>query len=343
MKVAELLAERHKNWAELQSLCMYMGGRSKRRMHADTIVRFAALYRAACADLALADAYQLPSNTVAFLHQLVAQAHNLLYRSRTFALREWVREVLFRVPQRIFGDRFLWITALLFFGLFIVSFLLARQSGEFAELKAGGKDNLTAMRDGFRQAPEYGLERTAIEGGGMAGFYVWNNTGIGLRCFSFGMLLFGFGGMFEVVFNAVHLGASFGFMSMQPEAGNFFTFVTAHGPFELTAVVLSGAAGMRMGFALVDTQGLTRGASLRKAGREAMPTMGLAILLFLGAAVLEAFVSRLFIPYWGKAAVSALCAGLLFFYLVILGMPREGAAAPAQTGDGTWESAVKAD
>ena len=39
---------------------------------------------------------------------------------------------------------------------------------------------------------------------------------------------------------------------------NFFEFVTAHGPFELTAIALAAAAGLRLGIGVFHTAGLTR-------------------------------------------------------------------------------------
>ena len=77
MKVADLIAARQPNWIELEHLCGKMG---KSSMPPEDVHRFSTLYRAACADLALAEAYQLPPNTVVYLHRLVARAHNQLYR-----------------------------------------------------------------------------------------------------------------------------------------------------------------------------------------------------------------------------------------------------------------------
>jgi uncharacterized membrane protein SpoIIM required for sporulation len=156
---------------------------------------------------------------------------------------------------------------------------------------------------------------------GMAGFYIFNNTSIGLRCFAFGML-FGIGGLYITVFNASFLGAAFGHMATVPQGDNFFHFITAHGPLELTAIVLSAAAGMRLGFSLIDTRGLARMASLRRAAKEAMPTMGAAMVMFLLAALIEGFLSPSAAPYWIKATVAVLSAGLLVFYFVVLGYPR---------------------
>ena len=70
MKVSDLLESRKTNWRELEALCKQLEGRSRRGMPAPLVAKFSALYRAACADLALADAYQLPVETVRYLHQL---------------------------------------------------------------------------------------------------------------------------------------------------------------------------------------------------------------------------------------------------------------------------------
>ena len=79
MKVADLLESRRQNWRELEQACNELEGfRIKRSMPAAKMVRFTSLYRAACADLALADSYQLPQYTVSYLHHLVGRAHNQL-------------------------------------------------------------------------------------------------------------------------------------------------------------------------------------------------------------------------------------------------------------------------
>ena len=121
------------------------------------------------------------------------------------------------------------------------------------------------LEDMYSGPPELGLADGGGMGNAMGGFYIWNNCGIGLECFAFGLLL-GIGGLYETIFNAVLLGTVFGFMARSPHAANLFHFVTAHGPFELTAVVLCAAAGMRLGFSVVAAHGLTRSESLRRAG-----------------------------------------------------------------------------
>lgn len=317
MKVADLLKSRRANWQALEKLCARLESSGGRKMAADTVARFAALYRSACADLALAEAYQLPADTVRYLHQLVGRAHNQLYRTRGFRWRSWAEELLFVLPRRLYRDNCLRLAFAVFWGLFILSMALAYFSPQFAN-DVLGKEFIDSLEQMYAQPIGQGSSHPHAF---MAGYYVQHNAGIGLQCFAAGLLL-GIGGLFATVSNAAILGAAFGYMATTSHSDNFFEFVTAHGPFELTAVVLAAGAGMRLGFSIVDTGGLSREASLRRAAREAVPAACLSITLFVLAAVIEGFVSPSALAYEAKAAVAAFSAGTLIFYFMVLGFHR---------------------
>jgi uncharacterized membrane protein SpoIIM required for sporulation len=288
------------------------------------VSRFGALYRAACADLALAFAYQLPQNTVHYLHRLVGRTHNQLYRSRKFEWAKWGEMLLFEVPKTIFRDRCVQIMFCVFWGLFILSAYLAYSKTawpDFAEqiLTQEGIQNLEEMY----KDPIDGNRRGGEENMMMAGFYTQHNTSIGLQCFTWGLLVVP--GMLVTMYNSISLGAAFGYMA-RPDVGeagdHFFHFVTAHGPFELTAIVLSAGAGLRIGLSWMMTGGLSRKASLAKTGRAVMPVMGAAIVMFFMAALIEGFLSPSAAPYWLKVMVAIISSSLLAFYFVVLGFPR---------------------
>ena len=317
MKVATLLEQRRQNWSELERLCVTMAGVRRRRVPAETVTRFAALYRAACADLALSDAYQLPPNTVQYLHQLVVRAHNQLYRSQRFDFHSWGRVLMVDVPQRLFRDRCVHLALLLFWTTFIGSAALAYYDPNWSV------DTLpAAMREQLEENFKEPLGARPSEANfQMAGFYIQHNTSIGLRCFAWGLLIVP--GLYETLTNALVLGAAFGYMGRPEviEGTHFFEFVVAHGPFELTAIALSAGAGLRLGLGWIRTDGLTRMKSLERAAVRAMPVMGTAMLLFFLAALIEGFVSPTALLYPVKAAIALFCSGLLMFYFVVLGYP----------------------
>jgi uncharacterized membrane protein SpoIIM required for sporulation len=328
MKVAELLEKRRQNWRELEQLCDQLRERRMSRMPPQLVVRFATLYRSACADLALADAHHLPGHMVQYLHRLVGRAHNQLYRSQRFNVSSWAHAIFVQVPQRIFHDGCVQLAFVLFWGLFLLAALLAYWEAawpDFAEqmLTAEALDRLRS--DFSQEITGRDPQLNAL----MAGFYIRHNTSIGLQCFASGLLVIP--GLVITMFNAAHLGACFGYMARPDvtEGANFFHFVTAHGPFELTAIVLSAAAGLRLGTAWIYTRGYSRGASLRRSTAEAMPLMGSAMLLFFMAALIEGFLSPSAAPYAVKIAVALLSSALLMFYFVVLGLPRR---VPRATG-----------
>jgi uncharacterized membrane protein SpoIIM required for sporulation len=340
MRVVERLARREATWRELDGLLIRLesrrlrrgappppevvwvedgaqpeaGGLSTGRAGAAEVVRLGELYRAACADLMLAEAYDLPRDTVAYLHALVARAHNAVYRARGFRFATWAGELFHSVPHRLRADPALRLSALVFYGVFVVFGLLAAARPGFAERVAG--DAFIEQLEQMYAAP-IGPDRRRDDAL-MAGFYIQHNASIGLQCYAWG-LSFGLGTLAVLFDNAKVLGAAFGYMARSPSAGHFYTFVTAHGPFELTAIVFSGAAGLRLGWGLIDTRGQTRLASLRREAARSLPTVGAAVFLFVLAAFLEGFVSASALPYPYKAAIALVSAALLIAYLALGG------------------------
>ncbi len=315
MKVAQLLERRRVGWSELETMCRELEKGRGRKLGVAGVLKFAKSYRSACADLALADAYQLPPHTVQYLHELVGRAHNQLYRSRLFQWRTWAHEMFTRVPTRILFDKAVWLAFAIFWGIFFAAMGLGYTSREFC-VQVIGEASMDTFVDNFSKPID---GRDFESSSFMGGFYVYNNASIGLQCFAAGLLL-GVGGLLITVSNALQLGTVFGYMFTTTSRDNFVEFVTAHGPFELTAIVLSAGAGMRLGFSIVATDGLSRMASLRRAVERAMPTAAAAVSLFCLAAVIEGFLSPSGAPYALKAGVALLSTAILFFYIVVLGL-----------------------
>src|SRR5690606_18745055 len=114
---------------------------------------------------------------------------------------------------------------------------------------------LEQMAESYREG--FSAGRNADADAAMAGFYVYNNIGIAFRCFATG-ILFGLGSLFFLVYNGLVIGTVFGHVAASGGGPNILAFVSGHSAFELTAIVISGGAGLRMGYSLIDTGGMTR-------------------------------------------------------------------------------------
>lgn len=215
MKVAQLLETRRQNWQELELLCDQFQRSRRSTLTSNSVTRFTDLYRAACADLALADAYQLPPDTIQYLHQLVGRAHNQLYHSRPFDLAYWGQVLLYDVPQKIFLDRCVHVAFCVFWGIFILSAVLAYSRTlwpTYAE-DVLGETMIAQLEESFRDPLRDRPYSTNVM---MAAFYISHNTGIGMKCFVGGLLIVP--GLFITLFNAGFLGASFGYMAQSRRA-----------------------------------------------------------------------------------------------------------------------------
>lgn len=324
--LAETVQRRRLEWSKLEQALKQISARSLRGLPGERVAEISDLYRSACADLAMAEQYKLSPETVSYLHALVGKAHNSIYRSRRFQVHLWWDIVFRQAPQQIFRDHCVHICGLLFFGVFALSTYLAYDETSFPGFaeRVLGAEQMEGMESNFQDV-EFGRDiETNL---GMVAFYIQHNTGIGLQCFAMGPLIIP--GLYTTGYNACVLGSSFGYMARSSTSGgdNFLEFVVAHGAFELTAIALAAAAGLRIGTGWLFTRGMTRIASMQMRAIEAIPVMSASGILFFLAAMTEGLLSPSGVPYLFKAAWGMFSSGLLMFYFVVLGYPSEEKSA----------------
>lgn len=277
--------------------------------------RLATLYRAVCEHLALAQARAYPVHVAERLEDLAQRAHRLIYRQHELGWRRLVRFFLAEVPAALRAQRrYVWLAAALFYGpaLLIGLTTWLDPSQVLTLMDAGTATHFEQMYD--RSDESIGRTRGADTDWRMFGFYIRHNIGIGFQCFA-GGLLAGVGSVFFLVFNALQIGGVAGFLTARGHGPVFWSFVASHSPFELSAIVISGAAGLMLGHSLLSPGRWRRTQALARAGQASVPLVGGAIVLFLIAAALEAFWSSApWVPPPAKYATSALGWVLVWAY-----------------------------
>jgi uncharacterized membrane protein SpoIIM required for sporulation len=282
-----------------------------------------ARYRELCQHLALARDRQYSGDLIERLSRLALAGHQTLYGARGRGLeRVWLflRAGFPRAVRR--EIRFVAVAALLFFGPLLVLTFAVPQYPEFAYvvLPAEVLDSVQNMYgEGVKQL---GRKREADTDVAMFGYYIFNNVRIGFQTFA-GGLVFGLGAIFYLLYNGLFIGAITGYIVHSGLATNFFSFTSGHSAFELTAICLSGAAGLKIGYALVAPGLMTRGAALRAAAADAVTLVAGVAGMLLTAAGIEAFWSpRTFLPPEVKYALGAVMWLVLLLYFVFAGRER---------------------
>jgi uncharacterized membrane protein SpoIIM required for sporulation len=279
-----------------------------------------ARYREICQHLALAQDRQYSSELIERLSRLALAGHQRLYGARGH-LGAPIRRFLLRgFPEAVRAHaRYVLLAALLFFGpLLVLTFALQRYP-DFAYVVLDA-DTVEQFADMYGDSTkELGRKRDAGDDSVMFAFYIWNNVRIGFQTFA-GGLVFGLGTLFYLLYNGLHIGVVTGYLVHAGLGANFFSFTSGHSAFELTAIALCGAAGLRLGAALVAPGRLRRGDSLRAAARAAMPLVVGSALMFVLAAMIEAFWSpRTELPLTVKYGFGIALWLLTLAYFIVMG------------------------
>lgn len=316
-------------WAELEVAL----AQSAQRKAFDG-ARLASLYRAGCEQLALAQARSYPIHITERLESLVQSAHQRIYQRHDYGVARLRRLVLIDFPAMVRRHRGYVLVAAL---LFVLPMLAAgwatwRDPGFILHIldaqRAHDYDAMYSDRGGA-----LGRLRDAGTDWQMFGFYIMNNIGIGFQCFAAG-IFGGLGSAFFLVFNGLHSGAVAGYLIVGGHSENFFSFVVTHSAFELTAIVLSGAAGLRLGHALVAPGRQSRLAALKEAAAQAVVLVYGVAGMLLVAAALEAFWSSArWVTPQVKYAVGASCWAFVLAYLGLQGRARIGPVSPKDSRD----------
>lgn len=268
--------------------------------------RFLTLYRLCCEHLALARARSFPLHVIERLSSITSRAHQIIYRQSDAGLARVARALLEDFPATV---RRLWSYIAIAAALLVIpTIALGIATYLNPDLILSIADRATAAE--FEQmyspaAQAIGRPRGIASDWMMFGFYIKNNIGIAFQCYATGVA-FGLGALFFLLFNGAFAGGIAGYVASLGYGSTFFPFVATHSAFELTAIVLCGGAGLRIGQSVLLPGRLTRVGSLELAAREtSLIVFGAAVMLVIAAAI-EAFWSS---APWVTPAAKYVCAG----------------------------------
>ncbi|TBW01414.1 stage II sporulation protein M [Azotobacter chroococcum] len=287
--------------------------------------QFPAAYRRLCRQLALAEQRGYGSRLVEQLQQLALRGHRQFYRHRSHLGARCIGFLLGGFPRLVREEwRLVLAASLLFyaslFGMGLLVYLFPELV--YSLLTPEQVAQMEAMYDPDASRLGRFGERSSAADWMMFGYYVMHNFGIAFQTFASG-LLFGLGSLFFLLVNGLSIGAVAGHLSGIGYTDTFWPFVIGHGAFELTAITFSGAAGLKLGWALFAPGRLTRGEALRQAAACSVRLVAGVLLLLLVAAFVEAYwssITSIRAPL--KYAAGVLFWGLLAAYFLLAGRTR---------------------
>ena len=317
-----LFESRHKaEWERFSGLLDHLE-RDGKATNADS---FPKDYRRLCHQLALARERGYSSFLIDALQQQVLRGHQQLYRHRSHLGANALAFILADFPRLVREQWHFVLAASLMFFVSLAGFALLvylYPDLVYNLIPAEQVSEMQSMYDPVAGHLGRTVERAASEDWAMFGYYIMHNIGIAFQTFATG-LLFGLGSVFFLIFNGLMIGAVAGHLTYVGYGQTFWSFVIGHGAFELSAIALAGAAGLKLGWALIAPGRLPRAEALRLAARKSVLLICGVMLFLLIAAFIEAYWSSMTGPsYRTKYLVGAGLWLLMVVYLMFAGRRR---------------------
>jgi uncharacterized membrane protein SpoIIM required for sporulation len=309
-------------WAELERFLDRQAGRTSLTVDQAHVsaARAAALYRRACEHLALARARSYPAYVVTRLERLTTEAHQQIYYQRELGIARLVQVAAVDFPRTVRAHK--WYVAaaaaLFFLPTFAVGLLVYFRPEMI--LSVVSADTAAAFEQMYSpSASSIGRTREASTDWVMFGYYIRNNISVAFQCFA-GGLFAGLGTVFFLAYNGAFGGALAGYLTERGLSATFYSFVATHSAFELTAIVIAGTAGLRLGHACLAPGNKRRTVALVDASRDTVVLLyGVTAMLVLAAAVEAFWSSAGWLNPAIKYGVAAVCWAAVLAYFVFQG------------------------
>jgi uncharacterized membrane protein SpoIIM required for sporulation len=312
MTVDRFVEDRRARWARLGNLIREAHGRVERLAPGD-VLELGRLYRSASSDLAVARRDFALDAATERLNDLVAAAHALVYSEAPTSGRRLRRFFLRELPSSVRSNsRFTAVSLAAFAIPLLATFAIGLLLPEIAAsaLPAETRQHLAERRlwtdipEGFRPL--------------MGPVIIVNNVRVAISAFA-GGLTAGALTLYVLIGNGAFLGTILAVVQGYGLSGGLLAFTAAHGPLELSCIVLSGGAGLRLAWALLRPGDRSRRDALRLAGEQAIRVMLLVIPALGVAGILEAFLSPSGAPVTLKIVVGAVAGLALWSYIALVG------------------------
>ncbi len=256
--------------------------------------------------------YADPALTV-LLTRLVADANAVIYGSRASA-RAAVRDfVLVTYPAAVWRIRhFVGIAALLtLVPAFAVGAWIANSD---AALDASAPEAVRAAYVEEDFAAYYSSEPAAQ----FAAEVTFNNIQVSITAFAVGILAcVGTAGI--LAFNGANVGIAGGLFHAVGEWERFWGLILPHGLLEITAVIIAGGAGLRLGWTLIDPGDRPRLVALGEEGRRSVTVVLGLVGAFVVAGLIEGFVTGSPLPTLVRVGIGVLVEVAFLTYIARLG------------------------
>lgn len=306
--LAAWLERRRGRWQRVEVLLReHQSGRVDSTEGANELVRE---YRALARDLSLSRNASADGRVTRYLEGLFARLYETLHQSPSGTWQQIVELYRDEVPCQ---TRALWQPILASFAIFVLGILiggwLVHTFPELASLFAS-----EAMISKVQSGELWTDDLLNVMPSALLSLGIMSNN-IAVTFFAFALgAFYGLGTLYIMGLNGLMLGGVFALTAQYGLDDELFRFVVAHGVVELSVIILAGAAGIRLGEALIRPGDRSRKEAFRQAVSQAGVLIAVGAPFLVGAGIIEGYISP--DPQFGLTL--RIVVGLAYWILLLL-------------------------
>src|SRR5271156_2979734 len=263
MTLGAFVRKNRPRWQRLETMLGFIETRGPRRTDRPFLRELSALYRATTGDLAFAQTHYRGTTLLLFLHQLIARAHNQIYRPHRLSSRATGRFFFNEIPQAVRDhlQAVAWSAI-----IFLMGIALGLSAVQFDERAASIILPNNVLNSIYSGQMWTGGIFSVVPAPVASTFLFTSNISVALLAFA-GGLSFGLITAFILFQNGFMLGVAFKLCADYGLLGAMLEFIAAHGLLEISAIIISGAGGYVLANALLNPGSYSRRDALAQQGR----------------------------------------------------------------------------
>ncbi|WP_432666372.1 stage II sporulation protein M [Wukongibacter baidiensis] len=309
MKDNQFIQKHSSSWEELKRLTDILDKKGISTLDPNQLRKFLYLFRMTSHHLAYSRTHFRESDVVPYLNSLIGRAHNHIYAVKKGSISGIFKYFKIEFPRQIKLFRSYILSAFLIFMIgFILSLALVTINSENASyfLPQSMIDSIDWDMDS-NEAWDYPL---------MSSIIMVNNISVSFKAFVLGITL-GIGTIYVLFYNGAILGALTGLVYIFGNPIHYWSLILPHGIIELTAIFISGGAGLILARSILIPREYSRRHSIMKGAKEAVSLVFGVILMLIIAGIIEGFFTPLSISPNGKLMFAvATAVGLVIYFLI---------------------------
>jgi len=323
-------------WRRLEELSR-RASRNVGGLSDDEITELLSLYQRVSAQLSHARTQYGDPDLNARLSQVLGEARNVIYRRRGRPWRVAGRFLTETFPAAVWHSRrFVAVAALCFLVPAVgMGVWLANSPGV---LDAAVPTELQALI----AEEEFESYYSSDAAQNFAGSVTLNNIQVAFLAFALGVVPL-VGPAWILAFNGLNVGVMAAVMHRAGEGPLFWGLILPHGLLEILAILIAGAAGLRLSWSLVAPADRTRSQAFREEGMRAVVIVMGLVMCFVVAGFVEGFVTPSGLPTALRIAVGASVLAGFACYIVLLGARAERKGLTGLLGEQTRDELVRAE